>query len=90
MTTLAADRWVKRAMNLPPIGARRLGRPRNSWQTHLKAFAGFPGFDSGNECVSNFCDVARDAFSDFVQRRTQQSSVNGLCYDDAMSCSTAV
>ena len=71
VTTLSADRWVKRAMNWSPNGARILGRPRNSWQTYLEAFARFSGFDSWSECVSNLFDVACDAFSDFVQRRTQ-------------------
>ena len=50
-----------------PSGARIRGRPRNTWKTHLDAFARFFGIDSWNECVSNFFDVARDAFLDFVQ-----------------------
>ena len=71
VATLPEDRWVKRAMKWSPVGVRILGRPRNSWQTHLECFARFSGFDSWSECVSDFFTVARDAFSDFVQRRTQ-------------------
>ena len=51
VTNLPADRWVKRAMSWFPSGARIPGRPRNTWTTHLDAFARFSGIDSWNECV---------------------------------------
>ena len=64
---LPANRWVKRAMSWSPNGVRVPGRPRDCWYTQLEAFARFNGNTCWTEYVTNFFDIARGAFIDFVQ-----------------------
>ena len=54
-------------MSWSPNGVRVPGRPRDCWYTQLEAFARFNGNTCWTEYVTNFFDIARGAFIDFVQ-----------------------
>ena len=51
VATLLAHRWVQRLLSWRPLGARRAGRPRHTWESKLQAYCRYTTIGSWREAA---------------------------------------
>ena len=51
VATLPAHRWVQRLLSWRPLGARRAGRPRHTWESKLQAYCRYTNIGSWREAA---------------------------------------
>ena len=49
VAALPAHRWVQRLLSWHPIGTRRVGRPRHTWESRLHAYCRYASLESWRE-----------------------------------------
>ena len=49
VAALPANRWVQRLLSWHPIGTRRVGRPRHTWESKLHAYCRYANLGSWRE-----------------------------------------
>ena len=70
VSCVPSNRWIKRVMEWIPPGSRVRGRPRNSWASHLEAFARTMGWERWMDRAKNDTNWENHfaAFLAFVQQ----------------------
>ena len=69
VATLPAHRWVQRLLSWRPLGARRVGRPRLTWESKLQAYCRYTNIGSWREAALDemMWKSHLDSFVDFCR-----------------------
>ena len=69
VATLPAHRWVQRLLSWRPLGARRVGRPRHTWESKLQAYCRYTNIGSWREAALDemMWKSHLDSFVDFCR-----------------------